>query len=363
MQPPFVNHKCAALWFLVLVSCWPVAGQDATRIPLRIDRETPVAGLQGRGIINPVKCDTAGNIYVRFDQPRAFTAPIVKITPEGEKKAVFSLESAGEWDAGEIYDFTVHQDGGLYLLAARRGKGRHIEQAILSFNEEGKFRFAIPVKAQLTSVDQLAVFPSGEFLITGWNEIENPEAAGNRADAGKPREVEARTMVLSQNGDVVREVSLIGDLEQPTPSHASRSKRLRIQEAAISLGRSAPGDNGEIFLKFRTATPEVYTILPKATVVRRIDVRPPGEESQALNIWYAAGTGLVMQFADKGPRGSFNTALSVISVVNPQTGERLYEYQATGEIGGVFACYAPRGLLFLWTDKDGRLILRRTVPS
>jgi hypothetical protein len=138
--------------------------------------------------------------------------------------------------------------------------------------------------------------------------------------------------------------------------------QLLMQESAISLGRSAAGEQGEILLMFRTSTPEVYAILPRAQVVKRIEIVPPSKESQALNISFASGTGLIVQFAEKGPGGAYNTALSVISIVDPQTGERLYDYQATGEIGGAFACYTPRGLLFLWTDQDGRLILRRTVP-
>jgi hypothetical protein len=339
-----------------------VGGQDPSRIPLRLDKVVPVAGLQGGAIIDPVKCDSAGNIYARFDQPKAFVAPVIKITADGERKAVFSLEGAKDWEEGEFYDFAAQPDGGMYLLAARRGKGREIQHAILSFDEEGKFRYAIPLKVLLTSVDQLAVFPSGEFLITGWNKAENSATGNQESQANKRPHVEARLLVLSQNGELQRPVSLAGDFEG-APVGRSKPKPLLMQESSISLGRTAIGDSGEIFLKFRTATPEVYALLPRATVVRRIDVAPPSEESQALNIWFASGTGLVVQFAERRPQGrGFNTALSVISIVDPQTGERLYDYQVTGDIGGVFACYAPKGFLFLWTDQEGRLNLRRAVP-
>jgi hypothetical protein len=321
--------------------------------------------LQGGAIVSPTKCDAAGNIYVRFDQPKVFAAPVVKISSDGEKKAVFSLESAKDWETGEFYDFAVRSDGSLYLLAARWGKGREIERAILSFDEQGKYRFAMPLKASLKSVRHLAAFSTGEFLVAGWQESRSSSQKNqdeSQAQPSQPPDVDVRTLVLSPNGDLLREVSLAEDLSAGTTAHASQSKPLLMQESAFSLGRTAPGENGEVFLMFRASIPEVYAIFPQAQVVRKVEVAPPSRDSQALKVLFSSGRGLVVQFAERGTGKSYNTALSVISVVDPQTGERLYDYQVTGEIGGSFACYAPKGLLFLWTDKDGRLVLRRVVP-
>lgn len=354
------------VFLLVILACFQVArGQESSRVPLRLDRAIPVSGLQGAGMISPLKCDNAGNIYVRFDHPRVYAAPVVKITPDGEKKAIFSLDAAKDWEEGEFYDFAVQPDGSLYLLAARRGKGREIEHAILSFNEEGKYRLAIPLKVPITSLNQLTVFQSGEFLVVGSNKVKEASSGGpdgNQAQSSKAPEVAARILVLSRNGDILREVFLSDDLEIVPEGQSGKKQHLIMPVGAVSLGRSVPGDNGEIFLKFRTSTTAVYALLPKSETIRRIDIPPPSKESQALNIWFASGTGLVVQFAEKGPGRSFNTALSVISIVDPQTGERRYDYQVTADIGGVFACYAPKGLLFLWTDQEGRLNLRRAVP-
>jgi hypothetical protein len=350
---------------LVILACFHMAqAQESSRIPLRLDRAIPVSGLQGASMISPLKCDNGGNIYVRFDHPRVYAAPVVKITSDGEKKAIFSLAAAKDWDEGEFYDFAVPPDGSLYLLAARRGKGREIEHAILSFNEEGKYRLAIPLKVPITSLNQLTVFQSGEFLVIGSNKMKETASGqdGNQTQSGKPPEVEARILVLSRNGDIVREVSLTSDLEETSEGSSSKKQPLVLPVGAVSLGRSVAGDNGEIFLKFRASSTEVYAVLPRAETIKRVDIAPPSKESQALNMWFASGKGLVVQFAEKGPGRSFNTALSVISIVDPGTGERLYDYQVTADIGGVFACYAPKGFLFLWTDQEGRLNLRRAVP-
>lgn len=348
-------------WFLFAYSQVLLA-QELSRTPLRVDKVTPIGGLQRRPILNPIKCDTAGNVYLRFDQPRRYAAPIVKITPNGEHKVAFSLAAAKGWEEGELYDFVAQPGGAMYVLAARRGKDREIERAILSFNEEGGFQSAIPIKATLTSTDQLAVFSTGEFLLAGWVKAQDSSPSTNQGGKdNRPRQpdVGAKTLVLSPAGDLIREVSLWSDFAE---TETQPGKRLVLPASAISLGASAAGDRGEVYLMFRGAKPEVYVALGKARVVKRIEITAPSKDQVAVSMSYATGVGLVVQFAEKGLGESFNIGASVISVVDPQTGERLYDYQATPEVGGVFACYSPRGLLFLSAEKDGAPILRRSVP-
>jgi len=52
----------------------------------------------------------------------------------------------------------------------------------------------------------------------------------------------------------------------------------------------------------------------------------------------------------------------VFSLVNPEIGERLYDYQSNTRLGGALGCYTPKGLLFLGATKDRQFAILRAVP-
>jgi hypothetical protein len=147
-----------------------------------------------------------------------------------------------------------------------------------------------------------------------------------------------------------------------TPESRKTRNPLLLPASAISLGAAVPGDSGEVFILFRGNRPTVFAIPAKGNVVSKIEIMPPAADAVALSLGYASGIGLVVQFALKTVRNSFDTARSVISIVDPQTGERLHDFQSSPEAGGAFACRSTAGFLFLTTQKDGYLAIRRSVP-
>ncbi len=94
--------------------------QEAAKLTLRLEQTIPVRAVTG-GFSLPLKCDREGNVYIR--SASSFREPVLKVSPDGQKLADFSLASVPDWEKGEFYDFAIRPDGEVYLLAARRGQG------------------------------------------------------------------------------------------------------------------------------------------------------------------------------------------------------------------------------------------------
>lgn len=333
------------------------ARQDPLRMRLRLASENHIEGLLG-GPTLPVKCDTAGNVYARFDVGNHFTSPIVKVNASGEIKARYSLDGVPDW-SGYVYDFAIGPAAEVYLLAARMGRDRKVEYAIVTLGEDGKHRFTTRIKAEAdVSLDQLAIFSSGEFLVAGWRnekkERRGPEGAEEVAT------IQPALLVVNRSGDIVREVDLTVHPETK-PADGEFPAELRLPKSAVSLARSASADDGHIYVLLRTEKPSLLAIPSGESEVRRVDIPAPAENTYPLDLRYSSTVGLVVQFAAQVSPGRWNTGDSIFSIVNKESGERTSDFQSSREAGGAFACYTSRGFLFL-TSNEGKTVLRLSTP-
>jgi hypothetical protein len=333
-----------------------VLAQISTIQRLKKGEDLVVTGFSG-SVALPVRCDSAGNTYLRFNDPTPFQAPVFKLSRKGEKKAVFSLVDANAWEKAQCYDFAVGLGGEVFLLASRLGKDRRIESAILVFSENGTFRESIPISIENFSVDQLAAFSTGEFLVMGWK---RPEPGAMPATSGSPEQdlVEAMVFVMDRSGRQVREINLT----TIPATDKSRSKPGReLARSAISLARTAAGNDGTLYLLLRTEPAVILAVPPRAAWLRSIPLEPPAPEHHATDVRFATGYGLLVQFAKRLSEGRYDTANALFSIIDPQTGEHLYEYQSSSEVGGAFACFTGREFTFL-TAKGSELTLRTARP-
>jgi len=259
--------------------------KDVPRLTLQLEREIPVPGQGAAATVHPIKCDARGNIYVRFHGVRYFSAPVVKISPDGERKAVFATEKVPGWDGADIYDFDVGTDGQVYLLAARPTKDRKIELGLISLNDEGGHRFTAAVKLRLRSAGHLAVFSTGEFLLTGFREVERSPADDAEAAATgvkQEQKVEPVTAILDRSGNVIQELQLPSDSSFGEAPGTER--RPLLGPEAISMGAIAMGQDGNLYMMFHTEKPKLYVISADGVLVRTLEISPPSEKAGALTL-------------------------------------------------------------------------------
>jgi hypothetical protein len=356
---------CALLFLLGLRG---TEGQEVVpRYRLEVSRETPLGNLAAANLLLPHGCDARGNLYIRVYQPsRTFLAPIHKFTPEGERKAVFSTDSVKDWEGAEIYDYAIGSDGQVYLLAVRENKDRDMEFGVLAFAEDGRHRFSIPIKIALDSVEHLGVFSSGEFLLIGFRKVEEPPqripgTPSAEENKRKRPPVEPIFVVVNRNGEVLREAASL------TNSHAVQTETggepIRVPASAVNRATLAAGDDGHIYLLLAEEKPTVYAISRTGEVVRTLKVNPPGEKAVALRIAPAPGLGLLLVTAEKQEMGLgavYPGDRIYFSLIDPQSGERLYDYQSNTKLGGSLACPTPQGMLFVG-ESEGKLVIRKAT--
>lgn len=183
----------------------PLASQEAPRLPLRLKETVPVSAQRSGPVRVPVKCDAQGNVYIQGYRPlNPRNAPIVKISSDGQRAAVFAIDAAPGFKRAHVNDFAVDLSGKLYMLTVKSTG----ELDIVAFDDQGKYDSTITVE-QLFYPAQLAVFLSGDFLVSGMKLSEK-----DRAPTG-----EAFTAIFDRAGRLVKELILPGDPEPGKAKH------------------------------------------------------------------------------------------------------------------------------------------------
>lgn len=342
----------------------PCRAQDIPQLKLVLRGETPVPTVFAQGILDPIKCDSKDNVYIRpWIDARVLAAPILKISPEGKREAVFSLDGVEELEEFELHDFAVAPGGELYALVGN-WLDEQFQVLLVSFDDDGSYASTITLEPVFQPA-QLAVFPAGQFLISGSRPLE-PRNTGVGQEPGTSDQkrglplVKPYAAIFDRSGRVFKELSFEGDAR--LAADAGGEEQGGIPTEAISLGRTVTGEDGNVYVLRVAARPLVYVVSPTGRAVRTLEITPPSEHSRVIDMKWAGGSRLVLQFAEKVGEGRFRTLTSTFSVVNAETGETLFAYLSGPKVGGALACAGDRGLTFLGSTEDGHLAIRRVAP-
>ncbi|MGH9787761.1 MAG: hypothetical protein ACRD4U_03545 [Candidatus Acidiferrales bacterium] len=286
-------------------------------------------------------------MYLRWYRAENFDAsPVVRISRDGKNTQEFSITEAPGFEKGAVYDFAPGPRGEMYLLAARTADRRHV----VRFRESGEFDSSFVLEPHIEP-DKIAVFASGEFLVSG------------RELSAAASELTGRFLlaIYDPRGQFVREISLPRDISIVQGSEGAKSNAGEEDVESVYAGTSVvTADDGNIYLMRPTTAPTVYVISPGGAVVRRLALSAPGEHFQPSTMKVAVGT-IAVQFSKKKKDGTLE--LELFSVFDAQNGERLGSYLSTPEIGGAWVCYTADGFAFLGsTGTPRRLSLIQASP-
>jgi hypothetical protein len=340
------------------------AQEVVPRYRLEVSKEIPLGNLPAANLLLPHRCDTKGNIYLRF-YTGAMKAPVLKFTSEGERDAQFSTDSVKDWEGADIYEYAIGSDGQVYLLVAQLAGERKLEFGVLTFDDQGRHRFSLRLNPSFDSVDNLSVLPGGAFLILGSRKLKEPGPRIPGTPSGEQKKVrppvEPRLLVVNRNGDVTTEVALVNG--NTSGQSGDKAPRLEVPSGAVNRASLVAGEDGNVYLLMPEGKPTIWVISPAGEVIRVLDVEPPTEKAVPLRLALAPGAGLVLTTAEKEEREGgalYPGDKTFFSLLNPQTGERLYDYQSNTRLASSLACYAPTGMAFLGTG-EGKLFIRRVT--
>ncbi len=337
---------------------------------LRAGRATPVGGLDWTPVLYP-GCDANGNLYARVLPgsvgPHMFTTPVTKFSSDGERKATFSLAAAPGWEQGDFVDFTVGEDGMVYLLAERLAPHRKIDHAILGFDRDGNLALNAPLDFPVASFDHIAAFSTGEFLVIAARKTQAPPqqvpgtpTAAKRLQNQEP-DVEPIGFVVHGDGRLIQEVAL-----PVSPLSVDKGKATGpplVVSASSEQGRAAlvAGTDGNIYVMIAGGAPFVYAISAAGEIVHSFAVKLPSPAYTPIGMMWAGGLGGLLIESAEIKNNGFSSSQTLLSVVDTTTGERIADYHVGPELGTLPACFNQRHIYFLGS-RDGKLVMREAEP-
>jgi hypothetical protein len=285
-------------------------------------------------IVFPVKCDDHGNVYFRFSAHGPGKFDVVKIAPDGAQKAVYSY-----WGDAKLRDDTLLADsvgehGEMYELLG--GAGHRV--LLVRFSAEGNLEATDEFEApEPFTPSQLETLPGGTFFVSG---VLVGDKTGRRA--GQP--VNA---FYDNNGHRLREIHLKQDAGRLKQSLAGPDRN-GSQNRGVYFGRTAVGDDGNLYV-MRAASPAIiYVVTPGGRVERTLVVQPPAKGAQPIAL-LAYGGRVAIEFSLPAATDVGDTR---IRIVNAHSGHAIVDYEITGDLGEAVACYNVEQFTFLGS-KDG----------
>jgi hypothetical protein len=307
--------------------------------------EVPLIG----AIAVNARCDDEGNIYFRMldeesskIQNPILHVPIRKITPDGKLLRVFTMPGPDL----NTRDFFVTASGEVYVVAYAESTMGVSGVYVLEYSSDGSYKSKIPLDTESFHPRQLAVFKSGEFLLSG-----------THGDSGHT----PFTAVFDGRGKLIRKIY------EPEDEHA----RLRAEagdrdfvpvgatwdNTAVVHGDVAAGSDGNVYLLRATSPALIYVISPKGEVIRKLRIDSPSSGLVAQHLKSSRGR-LAISFLES------HSTVGVISVTDYE-GNPIATY-VPDDISiypGLPGCYDSRSFTFLQSGEENHIRLSKAEPK
>jgi hypothetical protein len=299
-------------------------------------------GVEGAG------CDSKGNVFAilrKSEEDDPADRPLLIFDKAGLLKARFS--SSHKDDPGLFMEepTALLSDGGIARLTWPRWSWDPPSLSV--FSADGKLKSKVKLDLPAIIPYQLAVFPSGESLVSGLERPHSRRALGA---------YKSFTAIYDKNGHLQKRLSLSEDAEIDADAERGDSRYAHgpmFGNMAVSFGRGRLADDGNFYLMRRTSPATVYVISSSGELLRTLTVEPANNGQMPLDMQIGEGR-IVVEFslscsADHCDGANF-------TVADANTGQKLSDYADDRSLGGVLACYTakPERFTFL-TVRDNKL--------
>jgi hypothetical protein len=300
------------------------------------------------GFLEPLRCDNDGNVYFRTEIAGA--PAIHKLNAKGERIAVFEANSNPNLKVDAATYFAIDPNSGeLYELVYPH----EIHRYVYTYKSDGTFKSAVKLQPGFAFFpDQLAVFPSGQFLVSG-SEYDKDKAAPRWPFTG----------IFAADGSLLKEFDL-GDEKQLHDLAVAGDERVvrpgSTSNLAVANSRVEMGGDGNAYLMRWGDPATIYAISPGGEVVRRFTV-DSGETGYLPSAMHVYKNRIAILFVD---RKTHYNVLKVMKIVDLE-GHEIATYDEAKDANGKprdaisasFACYTenPTRFLSLGTDDNNKV--------
>jgi len=338
-----------AIRLFVLVAAVSIGAAYAETAALHIERTTVSKSTFGSndGPLGAGQCDSSGNIYVRLFDPAdpGQARPVLMFDGAGALQAKFASPHLPELQIGQFErPFALLPNGGVAVV-----DWMYPDIRVVEFSPDGKVESDVQLDFARFAPQQLAVFPSGELLLSGI-------ADGNRAH---PPRYKSFAAIYDHTGHLMKRLTLDGDEEIDRAIEVGDSRYASHGPGwgnlAVALGMAATGEDGNVYLVRHTSPTFVYVISSASDVVRKVTVESHAPGDMPLEMQLAKGK---IAFVFDGWTGDRPSGNEKLTVVDTNSGERLEDFEDGTAGEGFFglSCYAPQSGTFTFVSmSDGKV--------
>jgi hypothetical protein len=290
-----------------------------------------------------LKCGYDGSVYLQIleNPENLLHNPVFRISHDGKKTTRFSLRAVpGLENAGTI-DFAPGAHGGVFILTTD-SKGGFDETYVVGLDEAGGFISKIKLQSRI-SATQLAVFSTGEFLVSGREQTQG----GQGPTPGK-----AFSGIIESHGQLVKEIELTGDIElKPHTAVTEKATAEKEYGHALSLSTAEGSNDGRVYLMRFSIEAPIFAISATGEVE---PIKVPVPKGAYLGAVKVDGNKLVAVFIKKRDPQKAPISEVIFSVWDIAAGKMIEEFYGSPDLGIGLVCYRSGEFTFVSSSEDGQ---------
>jgi hypothetical protein len=304
----------------------------------------PSEPADGFNAAEPLRCDVDGNFYLRVQLD--VEPAIRKFNAAGIQKALFRPSLISELNVRFTSYFSVREGGEVDQLVF---PSKSEDSYVVTFKSDGTYKSKAKLQPGFNFRPfQLATFPSGQWLVAGLRNDENPTVHVKWPFTG----------IFSEDGTLLKEVMLSDDKQihkrAAGGDPAVVPKGRHYGNTTIELGAAAAARDGNIYVMRRFSQAIIYAISASGDVVRRFSVDPGNHDFHPVSMQVAGDRIAVLFFKSRADNVALPEDL-ILKVVDLE-GHSTATYDQIGKagVGIAFICYVParEEFTFVITTKD-----------
>jgi hypothetical protein len=295
-------------------------------------------------VMGRIKCDDSGSIYARLVDAETSKQyhgssflPVKKIKQDGTIASVFSV--SGEYPSFKVSDFFIAGDGRVFQAARSDSEG---DVYVVSFSDSTPAGKAVRLETDYFIPYQIAVFKSGEFLLSGISGDHNRTPF---------------TAVFGPNGKLIKSIYEAEDDDAKQRAEKGESDfRLdqpRYGNSFVTHGDAVLGSDGNVYL-LRASNPAlIYVISNRGEVIRKLRIASPSSGLVSRTLKSSSGK-LAIGFLKKGMNQG-------VMVIVDYDGHVLSSHSGDDSrmLPGLVACYDTQGFNFIGFDDESGMQIHR----
>jgi hypothetical protein len=279
----------------------------------------------------PFRCDVDGNFYLRV---QVNVEPAIRrVNAEGIQDVLFRPSSIPDLNVNFASYFSVRADGEIDQLVF---PSKSEDSYVVTFKSDGTYKSKAKLQPGFGFRPyQLATFRSGEWLVTGVRNDDDPKVHVKWPFTGIfSEDGTLLKQVVLKDDDQIHKLAAAGDPAVVPEGH-------HYGNTALELGAAAAGEDGNVYVMRRLSAAIIYAISPGGDVLRRFRIDPGDVGFHPLSM-QVAGNRMAVLFFKSHAQDEISPEDVILKVVDLEGNElTTYDHVGTSSMGICFVCYAP----------------------